>query len=91
MAPVMERETEREERHEIAEHHRVLIAAAAAALLGSRVHILQIEPVQEPPGTVWERRERVTMPVKGAVLRRRIRIRGKAVRKEEKRETSHHT
>jgi hypothetical protein len=90
MAPVMEKESKREERQEIGERHRVLIAAAAAALVGSRFRILEINPVEEPSETGWERRGDITRLVKRAVLRRRIRIRVKAVRKEEKRETSHH-
>ena len=83
MALVLETDTELEPRQEIGERHRVLIAAAVAAMVGRNARILDIDPVK--------RRGRASKPGKHAPLRRRKQIRTKAVRKEEQRETSNHT
>ena len=90
MGPVTEMETEGRSRQAGDGRHRVLIAAAVAALLGTRARILEIDLAEEPSGTGRKHSGRVPAPVKRAVLRRRIQIRTKAVRKEEQRETSDH-
>jgi hypothetical protein len=89
----MEMETGQEEdRQAVSERHRVLIAAATAALAGSGFRILEIKPAEEPSGKGWERRGPVTNAAERAVPHRCIRVHVKAARKrkEEQRETAHH-
>jgi hypothetical protein len=52
MAPVMELEAESRKRMAIDRRSRVLIAAAAAAVLGSRFRILEINPAGSPRRTL---------------------------------------
>ena len=89
MAPVLEIETleietEIEQRPEIGERHRVLIAAAVAAVVGGPFRILEIKPA-EPAATGWKHCGRISKPVTRAVLRRRTQVRTRAARKEDKR------
>jgi len=46
MAPVLELETESESLEQIPVRHRVLIAAAVAAVAGAHFRILEIRPVE---------------------------------------------
>jgi len=74
----------------ISEHHRVLIAAAARALLGTPFRIQEIEPVPGRP-SAWAGRARAARLISRAALRRRIRVHVRVAPQEEKRETPHHS
>jgi len=79
----MELETEREDRQAVGERHRVLIAAAVAAVVGSRFRILEINHTEQPSGTGWKHCGPISKPVTRAVLLRRVEIRTKTAREEE--------
>ena len=94
MAPVMQMETECEEQQAISERHRVLIAAAAAALVGSRFRILEINLAEESAEAGWKLCGRPAKRVTRAVLGRYIIHAPKRParrKKEEIGETSNHT
>jgi len=74
----------------ISEHHRVLIAAAARALLGTPFRIQEFVPVSDSM-SAWAGRGRGAKPISRAALRRRIRVHVRIVPDEEKRETPHHS
>ncbi len=85
MAPVMEIETERDSHPAISERHRVLIAAAVAAVVGGPFRILEISPAEKPAETGWKHCGRISKPAPRAALRRPAQVRTKAARKEDKR------
>jgi hypothetical protein len=89
MAPVTELETEHETQQAIDDRHRILIAAAVAALVGSPFRILEINPAEGPSETGWKHCGRIPAATR-AVLRRCIPIRTKVAPKEATRETPHH-
>jgi hypothetical protein len=90
MAPVMEIEAERTSRPVVSRRHRVLIAAAVAAVVGGRFRILEISRAPEPLETGWKPGDRAARPVTRAVVRMHLEIRTRKARREDKHETPHH-
>jgi hypothetical protein len=83
-------EIESEPRAQISERHRVLIAAAAAAVLGDRIRIVEIRETAEPARNGWARHDRIPTEAPRKTVRPRIKTLVKPPRKEKKRETPNH-
>jgi hypothetical protein len=83
-------EIESEPRAQISERHRVLIAAAAAAVLGDRIRIVEIRETAEPSRNGWARYGRIPAEAPRKTVRPRIKALVKPPRKEKKRETPNH-
>lgn len=90
MAPVTVMEAELEDRQTVSQRHRVLIAAAVAAVVDGRFRIVAIDPVRQPAPWGWKHCGRMAPSAARAAPRRHLEIRTDTASEEETYATSNH-